>query len=187
MKETRKDILIGLLAVAITAGLIVGGYFLFFKVGRSVAIIGRPVWIDDSAPAFTLPRYGDGGEVSLEALRGRPVVLNFWSAGCATCLEELPEITGFYRAHREEVEFFAINTGDPAGEIGDFVERYKIEYPLLWDREGEVAVAYGITGVPETVFIDREGIVRWWIIGAAGLEELERGLSAVTGGKDHNG
>jgi len=184
MKDVKKDLLIGLLAVALTAGLILGGYFLFFRVGRSVAIIGRPVWIADPAPTFTLPRYDDRGEISLEALRGRPVVLNFWSAGCATCLEELPEITEFYRAHREEVEFFAINTGDLAGEIEDFVERYKIEYPLLLDREGEAAVAYGITGVPETVFIDPQGIIRYWIVGAASPKELEKGLLSITGGAD---
>lgn len=180
MKEARKDVLIGLLAVAITAGLIVGGYFLFFKAGRSVTTISRSVWIDDPAPAFTLTRYDSGEEVSLEDLKGRPVVLNFFSATCATCLEELPQIEEFYHAHREEIVFFALSTGDSAAMIKDFVERHKPEYPLLLDEEGRTGVAYGITGVPETVFIDREGIIRYWIIGAASPKDLEKGLRSIT-------
>ncbi|MFQ6090138.1 MAG: TlpA family protein disulfide reductase [Candidatus Bipolaricaulia bacterium] len=179
MKDARKDVLIGLLAVAITAGLIVGGYFLFFKVGKSVATIGRSVWIDDPAPPFTLARYGSGEEVSLEELKGRPVVLNFFSATCATCLEELPKLAEFYRAHRDELAFFAISTGNSAAIIKDFVERHKPEYPLLLDEEGRTGVAYGITGVPETVFIDPEGIVRYWIIGAASRAALDEGLSKI--------
>jgi len=186
-KDIKKDVLIGLLALVITAGLIVGGYFLIFKMGRSVTTIGRSVWIDDPAPSFTLELYGSAEEVSLDSLKGQPVVLNFFSATCTTCLEELDELTEFYRAHRDEVEFLAISTGDSALALESFVERYKPRYPLLRDEEGKVGTAYGITGVPETIFIDPEGIVRWWIIGAASLEELERGLSTITERKDHNG
>lgn len=182
MKDARKDLLIGLLAVVITGGLIVGGYFLFFKAGRSVTTIGRSVWIDDPAPAFALTRYDSGEEVSLEELRGRPVVLNFFSATCATCLEELEELGEFYRAHRDELAFFAISTGNSAAMIKDFVEQHKPEYPLLLDEEGRTAVAYGITGVPETVFIDREGIIRYWIVGAASPKTLEEGLRSITAG-----
>jgi cytochrome c biogenesis protein CcmG/thiol:disulfide interchange protein DsbE len=180
MKETRKDVLIGLLAIVITAGLITGGYFVFFKLGRPVAPINRPVWIGDPAPAFTLAQHENGEEISLESLQGQPVVLNFWSVGCPTCLEELAEIEEFYRAHREQVRFFAINTGDPAEAIEGFLKKHGIEYPLLLDRVGETAAAYGLTGIPETVFIDRGGIVRYWIVSAASSEELEEGLRSIT-------
>lgn len=182
MKETRKDVLIGLLAVALTAALIIGGYFLFFKMGRSMATIGRPVWIDDPAPAFILARYDNGAEVSLEDLQGRLVVLNFWSATCVACLEELNEIEEFYQDHLGEVEFFAVNTGDSAEEIEDFLKKHEIEHPVLLDRQGKVTVAYGLTGVPETVFIDAQGIVRWWIIGPASSAKLEEGLRSVVQG-----
>lgn len=185
MKEARKDILIGLLAVAITAGLIVGGYFLFFKVGKSVATIGRSVWIGDPASPFTLTSYGGGVKVSLEDLKGRPVVLNFFSATCAPCLEELPKLAACYRAHRDELAFFAIDTGDSTAIIKDFVERHKPEYPLLLDEEGRTGLAYGITGVPETVFIDPEGVVRYWIIGAASRAALEEGLSKILPKEEH--
>jgi len=185
MKEGKKDLLIGLLAAAITAGLIVGGYFLFFKAGRSLTTVSRSVWIDDPAPAFTLVEYDSGEEVSLEDLKEQPLIINFFSAACATCREELPEIAEFYRAHREEVELFAIDTGDSTAMIKDFVEREGPEFPLLIDETGEVAASYGITGVPETVFIDPEGIVRYWIIGAASPAELEKGLQSITEGESH--
>ncbi len=180
MKETRKDALIGLLAIVITAGLITGGYFLFFKLGRTVATINRPVWIGDPAPTFTLAQYDNGEEVSLEDLQGRLVVLNFWSAACAACLEELDELEEFYRDHLEEVEFFAVNTGDSVEEIESFLKKHGIEHPVLLDQQGKVTVAYGLTGVPETVFIDPEGIVRYWIISTASAPELEEGLRSIS-------
>ncbi len=180
MKGTQKDILLGLLAVVLTAGLIVGGYFLLFRTGRSVTSIGRQVWIDDPAPEFTLERYGDG-QVSLTELKGHPLILNFFSVTCTTCQEELPAIVDFYRRHHAEVMFFAISTGDSRAAVAKFVEREGPEFPLLIDETGEVAASYGITGVPETVFIDREGIIRHWIIGAANRTALEEGLKKVLG------
>lgn len=178
MKGTQKDILLGLVAVALTAGIIVGGYFLFFKTGRSVTSIGRQVWIDDPAPGFTLERYGDG-EVSFAELKGHPLVINFFSVSCATCREELPAIIDFYSRHRDEMEFFAVSTGDSRAAVEKFVEQEKPEFPLLLDEAGEVASRYGITGVPETVFIDSQGIIRHWIIGAANRTALEQGLAKI--------
>jgi len=180
MKGTQKDILLGLLAVVLTVGLIAGGYLLLFKTGRSVTSLGRPVWIDDPAPEFTLERYG-GGRVSLAELKGQPLVLNFFSVTCATCREEFPVILDFYRRHQEEVKFFMISTGDSRAAVAKFVEQERPEPPLLLDETGEVAVSYGITGVPETVFIDREGIIRHWIIGAANRTRLEMGLKRILG------
>ncbi len=180
MKEARKDVLIGLLAALLTGAILAGSYFLLFEMGRSAAVLGGRVRIGEPAPGFTLARHG-GGEVSLEELRGQPVVLNFWSAGCATCLEELDELVRFYRAHLGEVAFFAINMGDPPETVAEFARRHKLEseYPLLLDPKGKVAVAYGVTGVPETVFIDAEGIVRYWIIGPASERQLEEGLRSI--------
>lgn len=179
MRGTQKDILLGLLAALLTGALIVGGYSLLFKMGRSVATLGRPIWIGDPAPEFTLERYGSEEEVSLESLKGRPVVLNFFSTGCATCLEELEELAQFYQAHRDEVAFFAISMGDPAEAVADFTRKHKLEYPLLLDPRGRVAAAYGVTGVPETVFIDAGGVVRYWIIGPASEQGLEEGLRSI--------
>lgn len=187
MKDVKKDLLIGLLAAAITAGLIVGGYLLLFRAGRSLTMISRSVWIGDPAPTFTLVEYDSGKEVSLTALKGGPVVINFFSAACATCREELPAIAEFYHAHGGKVGFLAIDTGDSTAMIKDFVERYKLEYPLLLDEEGKTATAYGITGVPETVFIDPKGVIRYWIVGAASPEELEKGLKSITEGGGAHG
>ena len=112
-------------------------------------------------------------------LKGHPLVINFFSVSCATCQEELPLIVDFYHRHHDEVEFFAISAGDSRAAVAKFVEQEKPEFPLLLDEAGEVASRYGITGVPETVFIDSKGIIRHWIIGAASRTALEQGLKKI--------
>ncbi|MFQ6090511.1 MAG: TlpA family protein disulfide reductase [Candidatus Bipolaricaulia bacterium] len=175
----KRDVLVGILAVILTALLIVGGYYLFFKVGRSVATIGRATWIGDPAPPFELEEYRSGKMVSLTELQGQSVVINFWLGKCGTCIAELPALQAFYGKHKDEMAFYAINAGESWEEIDDFVKRYRVEYPILLDPRGKVFTRYGATGVPETVFIDSKGIIRWWIIGQASERDLEEGLEKI--------
>ena len=113
------------------------------------------------APNFSL-RSLDGRRVSLTAMRGTPVVLNFWASWCADCKVEHPYILhiGRYFARRG-VKFFGVSYQDSDSSARAFMRRYGVAWPDLRDPGQRTAIDYGVTGVPETFVIDRRGILRY--------------------------
>lgn len=118
-------------------------------------LLGRP------AAAFVLTAY-DGTPMDLAALRGQVVVLNFWASWCyPACYEEAPVLERGWRAYRGRgvvVLGVDIQDKDEAGRkfIGDF----GLTFANGPDRTGKVSIDYGVYGVPETFFIDRQGSIR---------------------------
>jgi cytochrome c biogenesis protein CcmG/thiol:disulfide interchange protein DsbE len=108
------------------------------------------------APALKLPAL-DGGQVDLTALRGRPVVVNFWASWCVPCYQEHPVLLRAARAHGARVQFLGVVYDDEEARIRDFLSQVGTAYPSLLDVNGRTAIAYGVYGVPETYFIDAQG------------------------------
>jgi cytochrome c biogenesis protein CcmG, thiol:disulfide interchange protein DsbE len=118
-------------------------------------LINRP------APDFTMSLYG-GGTLHLAALRGKAVVLNFWWSGCVPCQQEAPILERQWRAWKDKgVVFVGVDEiDDPATATPrEFLRRYHITYPNGWDP-GDVDIAYGTTGQPETFFITPHGRIQ---------------------------
>jgi cytochrome c biogenesis protein CcmG/thiol:disulfide interchange protein DsbE len=115
-------------------------------------LVGRP------APPFAMMPVGGGPPVSLESLRGRPVVLNFWATWCVPCFQEHP-VLNRTAAARRDVAFYGVVYQDEERRIADFLQRQGSAYPTLVDPGSKAAIAYGIAGVPETYFIDPRGII----------------------------
>jgi cytochrome c biogenesis protein CcmG/thiol:disulfide interchange protein DsbE len=115
-------------------------------------LVGRP------APPFAMVPVGGGPAVSLEALRGRPVVLNFWATWCVPCFQEHPVLTRTAAARRD-VAFYGVVYQDEEQRIVEFLQRQGSAYPTLVDPGSRTAIAYGIAGVPETYFIDARGTI----------------------------
>ncbi len=113
-------------------------------------LIGRP------APNFSLALVGGGSPVSLESLRGRPVVVNFWATWCVPCFEEHAALTSAARAFGD-VQFLGIVYEDEEPRTQAFLQQRVSSYPSLMDPDGRTAIAYGVFGVPETFFIDPVG------------------------------
>lgn len=112
------------------------------------------------SPSFPLP--GGVGEAFRLAdhLGKRPIVLNFWASWCyPACYEEAPILEASWRRHREEVLFVGVNTQDKQEEALRFIAQFGLTFPQVYDPRGRVGVDYGMYGVPETFFIDREGRV----------------------------
>ena len=110
------------------------------------------------APGFTL-RDSDGGEVSLEQFRGRPVILNFWGTWCAPCRAELPGISKFSRKHPEVVVLgLAVDSGPPK-ELAEARRRLDIPFVVL-EATDAVKSSYGVRSVPTTFYVDPEGVLR---------------------------
>jgi cytochrome c biogenesis protein CcmG/thiol:disulfide interchange protein DsbE len=114
-------------------------------------LIGRP------APAFSLTPVGGGPAVTLESLKGRPVVLNFWATWCVPCYQEHAALVGAARAFGAEVQFLGIVYEDDEARVKAFLAQRGASYPSLMDAEGKAAIAYGVFGVPETYFVDPAG------------------------------
>jgi len=113
------------------------------------------VLVDKPAPTFELTDL-DGNSVSLKALRGQPVVINFWSTWCVPCKQEHPLLQRFPGAY-PDVTFLGVVYQDTGPKVERFLERDPVPYATLLDPGGKVAIQYGVTGVPETYFIDRDG------------------------------
>jgi cytochrome c biogenesis protein CcmG/thiol:disulfide interchange protein DsbE len=112
------------------------------------------------APLFTLQRLGDQGTLDLAHFRGKVVVLNFWASWCEPCRDEAPAIEAAWRRYRDRgVVVIGVNVQDLLPKAARFVEAVGATYPMARDRDNRVYRAYGLTGVPETFFIDRAGRV----------------------------
>jgi cytochrome c biogenesis protein CcmG/thiol:disulfide interchange protein DsbE len=122
----------------------------------SVPVAVRP------APAFSLTLL-DGTPFDLSAARGKPVVVNFWASWCIPCEEEAAVLEQGSRAYRDRAVFIGVNVQDTEPLARDFMRRFGVTYPNGRDSTGAISVDYGMSGVPETYFIDREGqLVRKW-------------------------
>jgi cytochrome c biogenesis protein CcmG/thiol:disulfide interchange protein DsbE len=117
------------------------------------------------APAWTLERLDGKGDLSLEPLRGKPVVLNFWASWCGPCKDEAPLLEEASQRWAGKVAFVGVDVKDFRGDARDFIERYGVTYPNVYDGKGSTVGRYGVTGYPETYFIDAEGRVRYRIAG----------------------
>jgi cytochrome c biogenesis protein CcmG/thiol:disulfide interchange protein DsbE len=114
------------------------------------------------APEFTLPRLDADGALELASLRGRVVVVNFWASWCIPCRDEAPALeTTWQRYQARGVVFVGVNVQDLTPKALEFLKETRASYPNVRDKDNTVYRAYGLTGVPETFFVDRQGrIVR---------------------------
>ena len=124
-------------------------------------LVGKP------AAAFRLKTF-DGPEISLEGLRGRVVVINFWASWCyPACYEEAPVLERGWRAYKDrDMTLVGINIQDKEEPAKRFLAQFGHTFPNAPDPAGRVSVDYGVYGVPETFFIDRAGRIRAKHVGA---------------------
>lgn len=131
----------------------------------SLTIAPPPGQVGTSAPSFEL-RSTSGVLVSLESLRGRVVVLNFWATWCLPCQEELPALQRIHAELRDRgVAVLGIGNEAPS-LVRRFTGRRGISFPTLTDVGGAVARSYGVDVLPVGVIIDRAGTVRSYFVGA---------------------
>jgi cytochrome c biogenesis protein CcmG/thiol:disulfide interchange protein DsbE len=111
-----------------------------------------------AAPHFLLPRLDGNGKLDLASLRGKAVVLNFWASWCAPCKSEAPVLEKAWQQHRADgLVVLGIDAQDFKGDARRFVHKHGITFPVVYDGHGSTLGHYGITGFPETYFVDRRG------------------------------
>jgi cytochrome c biogenesis protein CcmG/thiol:disulfide interchange protein DsbE len=118
------------------------------------------------APSFTIPLLNgamDGKLFDMAATRGKPVLINFWASWCIPCEDEAGTLERASRQYGDRVTFIGVNVQDTDANARDFLRRFGVTYPNGTDLSGAVAVDYGMSGVPETYFVDRNGqLTRKW-------------------------
>jgi peroxiredoxin len=121
----------------------------------------------EPAPDFTLTDIY-GSKYALADFKGKAVVLNIWATWCPPCRLEIPDLIEFARDHDGEVVVLSISVDEPGEDVAGFAEEFGMNYPVLLD-DGETALAYLRVGrgIPQTYFIDAEGIVQGHVLGAA--------------------
>ncbi len=138
--------------------------------------------VGHSAPNFTLSLLSanQSSSLSLASLRGKPVVLNMWSSSCGPCIAEAPLLQQQWKQAKEQgVVFLGVDYQDLKSDGLRFLSQYNVTYPNVLDATGSVAIDYGVTGTPETFFINRQGIVVAHVIGELTPKVLQQNLQLI--------
>jgi cytochrome c biogenesis protein CcmG/thiol:disulfide interchange protein DsbE len=137
------------------------------------------------APDFNMPMYADyhaglSETVKLSDLRGKVVVLNFWASWCVECFKEADALEAAWRTYRDRgVVVLGVDYLDTETNALQYLQQYNVTYPNGVDMQQSVSRAYRITGVPETFFIDKQGVVRKTVIQALTQQELAATVEAL--------
>lgn len=118
-----------------------------------------------SAPDFAVTTYA-GDTFRLSDYVGTPIVLNFWASWCETCKDEQPLLERSWRKNKDDVLFFGLSHLDQDENARKWLATYSVTYPNALDMGGKVYNAYHVQGVPETFFIDANGNVVDYYVGA---------------------
>ena len=130
------------------------------------------------APTLDLPQLNGTGNLSLASLRGKVVVVNFWQSSCYPCKLEARDISSAARHWTgKDVVFLGVDAQDLKSAAHAYMRRYGVTYPNVRDAIGKTWPKWGVTGVPETFFIDRRGrVVPPHITGQASRAKIDEGI-----------
>ncbi|MEA2497877.1 MAG: cytochrome c biosis protein CcmG, thiol:disulfide interchange protein DsbE, partial [Actinomycetota bacterium] len=120
---------------------------------------GGPPGSGDRAPDFEAPLLASEGTFGTDDLNGTPYVLNFWASWCAPCKDESPMLKEASERYAGEVQFVGIDIRDTESDAIAFVEEEGLDYPHVRDERLDIYRDYGLTGQPETFFVDSSGVV----------------------------
>lgn len=134
------------------------------------------------APDFTVVN-GEEESVKLSDLQGKPVVLNFWASWCGPCKSEMPMFQEMYDTYGEEVNFMIVNLTDGSRETVDtakaYIEEQGYTFPVYFDVDQEAVYTYYVNSIPATYFIDAEGNLAAYGVGAMEKESFLKGLEML--------
>jgi len=155
----RKRLLYPIIALAILAGFLAGCKGTRQEAAPQERTIGKP------APDFVL-KDTKGKTWHLSELKGKVVFVNFWATWCPPCRAEMPSMQELVQSvPPDKFQMLAILSNDQAEVADKFTASIGFTSPVLLDPDSQTAKVYGITGVPESFIVDKEGILREVVVG----------------------
>lgn len=142
-----------------------------------------PIPQNRPAPEFDLPLLSGSGRLSLQAMRGHVLVVNFWASWCTACQREAPALRQLAQHYRgTEVRFLGVDHGDRQSPARAYLRRNGVDYPSVVDESGAVLSKYGANGLPITYVIGRDGRIRYEAIGLVDPAALQHAVDRVRAG-----
>jgi DsbE subfamily thiol:disulfide oxidoreductase len=185
MSEQRRVRVIALVCGGVGV-VLVGLIVLLATRGHSQATTLESPLLGHEAPATSSVTL-DGHTVSIEAYRGRPLVINFFASWCPPCQQEAPQLAAFEYDQSLKTNGAAIvgvifNDADAA--VRRFVSSEGVNYPVLTDPTGGIANAWGVTSPPTTFIVNARGVVVSALVGPLTATQLDKAVASasVTGG-----
>ena len=168
--------------IAIVAFVVIGflGLLVWGMLNREpITGLSGITMVDRPAPDFVLQTF-QGDTISLADLRGRPMVINFWASWCPPCRDEAPLLERTWRAYKNrDLIFLGVNIQDRKEDAVNYMREFDITFPNGPDPTGEITINYGVSGLPVTFFVSRDGkVVRRWV-GALEHSVLIRSIEEI--------
>lgn len=141
--------------------------FLLFGMGPSlqgnnadgISPLNSDKIVNSRAPVFTLKDL-NGKTVTLSAFKGKVVLLNFFATWCPPCRAEMPALNKLYHALKPRgLEIVAVSTDRSVNDIKDFLEKHRVDFPILFDGDRSASKQYRVFSMPTTFLIDRNGMI----------------------------
>ncbi len=164
----KTDVAYVRLPIRIAMIVVLVGGLLWTWVSRPMSSLTEPVSvarIGSIAPDLSLQGL-DGQPISLKALRGKPVVLNFWATWCPPCRAEMAALNQVQRdLADQDVVVLGVNQLEDAQTVSRFMQAEGLSFPIALDQAGVAAQSYRVGALPTTYFIDRNGIIQDVVFG----------------------
>jgi cytochrome c biogenesis protein CcmG/thiol:disulfide interchange protein DsbE len=135
------------------------GWLLFTGLGHDPRLIPSPL-VGRPMPVFAGTTL-DGGQFSSADLAGKPAIVNFWASYCIpSCVDEHPVLLDLAARHGDQLQMVGVLVNDTTDGARGFLARYgQVSWPTILNADGGISIDYGVTGPPETFFVNAEGIV----------------------------
>jgi cytochrome c biogenesis protein CcmG/thiol:disulfide interchange protein DsbE len=129
--------------------------------------------IGKKAPPFSAVSFFHEEPTSLENFSDKPLVINFFASWCLPCRKEARELEQVWLQRKDQIYILGIAVNDSADAAKKFLIEQGVSYPAIKDDDlGNIALNYGVTGIPETFFISEKGIIMQKITGAVDQEKI---------------
>jgi len=176
-----------ILVALIVAGLTTAGFLLLVPAGgiqRLVDLTSGPTdaraAVGSKAPVIVGTTL-DGSAFDLDALAGKPVIINFWGPSCVPCREEFPLLEAKLVQHAVDgLTIVGVLTDDPVEPARDFVATYHAIWATVVDPDKAIKTAYRVAARPQTYFVDRGGLIRSIQVGELTDADFERQYARIS-------
>ena len=192
----KSRTLAGLIIFAIILGCAVAAYNML--IGRdditpnNIVTLAEPTEPAENAPAEDPPRQqapnftildANDNEIQLSDFFGKPIVLNFWTTWCPSCVRETPYFDALHQELGDEVHVIKVSLVDGQRETRESIDNFMYNngytFPLYLDTNGQASGAFGVRSIPLTIFICEEGYLVSHALGALNEQSLAAGLETI--------